>query len=95
MIFKRPSVIIIDSFYEEEQMRTSTPQSYTSVQGTKLFETGKAVQFRVESVANEPLDETKVEWFPLSQVKSMTTGNSDGTDTLEVADWLLRTKELI
>ena len=75
--------------------RTSTPTDYIKLTGTKLRETEKAVHFRVETVGTTELEENVTHWFPLSQLKSMTTATADGSDTIEVADWICRSKELV
>jgi hypothetical protein len=74
--------------------RTSATE-YIKLTGTKLRETEKAVHFRVEEVSGAVLDENVTHWFPISQIKSQTTGTADGKDHVEVAEWICRSKELI
>jgi hypothetical protein len=75
--------------------RTSATE-YIKLTGSKLRETEKAVHFRVINVANSDI-EPVTHWFPLSQIKSMTTSPDqlDDADTIEVADWICRSKELV
>jgi hypothetical protein len=40
-----------------------------TIEGTRLRETDKAVQFRIDSIRQEPIDPPKTEWFPFSQVR--------------------------
>jgi hypothetical protein len=64
--------------------------------GYRLKETDKAVQFQVETVDGEPLQEAKTEWFPLSQVESsQTTHTPDEMDTLTVSEWIVEQKGLV
>jgi hypothetical protein len=73
-----------------------TPTEYIKLTGTKLRETEKAVQFNVLKVQDEELEETVTHWFPFSQIKSQSTNpNVSGHDTISVADWICRSKELI
>ena len=60
-------------------------------------ETDKAVQFKVEEVNGLSLDEPKTFWFPLSQIKSLTHAAPDSlaADTVKVAEWILKNKELL
>lgn len=63
--------------------------SYTSVQGTVMRETEKAVYFRVESISASPID-PHVHWFPISRIaKRITDPNNEGTDTMMVESWLI------
>jgi hypothetical protein len=74
----------------------ATPTEYIKLTGTKLRETEKAIHFRVEEVDGmHNLDEPVTHWFPISQIKSQTTGTADGKDHVEVAEWICRSKELI
>ncbi len=70
--------------------------TYTQVTGTRLRETEKAVQFRIVTVGDRVLDESKTIWFPFSQIKSLDCDpHVNDTDTVEVADWILQKQELI
>ena len=68
-----------------------------AVTGQYLRETDKAVQFKVEEVNGLSLDEPKTFWFPLSQIKSLTHAAPDSlaADTVKVAEWILKNKELL
>lgn len=76
-------------------MRTAT--EYIKLTGTKLRETEKAIHFEVRKVGDADLQPHVIHWFPLSQIKSMTTtaDRLDGDDEIAVADWICRSKELI
>lgn len=63
--------------------------SYTSLQGTRIRETDKAVYFRVESISGSPVSHF-VHWFPISRTaRSTTNPDVDGTDTLVVESWIV------
>lgn len=67
-----------------------------TVEGTKIHESPKAILFELESISGTPLEEPIKTWFPLSQIRKMTTDkNAKGKDTLTVTEWILKTKELI
>lgn len=74
-----------------------TPTEYIKLTGQKLRETEKAVHFTVVRVAGSDI-EPVTHWFPISQIKSMTTSPPsemlDDADMIEVADWICRSKEL-
>lgn len=74
--------------------------------GYNLGETGKAVRFQCFKINGAPAfeEDSKTEWFPMSQVKSMTKvpasrrveGDSNGEmDELVVKEWILKAKEWI
>lgn len=70
--------------------------TYTQVTGTRLRETEKAVQFRIVKVGDRVLVDPVQCWFPFSQIQKMDYDpNSTDTDTVMVADWILKSKELI
>lgn len=75
----------------------ATPTEYIKLYGTKLRETEKAVHFTVDRVGTKDI-ESVTHWFPISQIKSMTTASDpvdDSDDMIEVADWICRSKELV
>ena len=63
----------------------------TTVKGTRLRETAKAVQFTVTHIGGKEI-EPKTEWFPFSQVNKSVTGKTDGEDWMQVSEWILRQK---
>jgi hypothetical protein len=73
----------------------ATPTEYIKLTGTLLRATEKAVHFRVEEVDGTVLEDPVTHWFPISQIKSQTTGDADGRDHIKVAEWLCRSKELV
>lgn len=74
----------------------ATPTEYIKLTGTKLRETEKAVHFRVEKVGDEDRVESITHWFPFSQISKQTyTPGEDGQDTVHVAEWICRQKELV
>jgi hypothetical protein len=74
-----------------------------TIEGTRLRETDKAVQFRIDSIRQEPIDPPKTEWFPFSQVRRSMTDKHTGEDTdrvsgvdyLVVTEWILQQKGLV
>lgn len=76
----------------------ANPTEYIKLTGTKLRETEKAVHFTVSKVSGSDIDPQVTHWFPISQIKSMTTASPDRVDEddmIEVADWICKSKELI
>ena len=68
----------------------------TTLKGTKLGETEKAIRFRVDSIANVAIDPPATHWFPLSQIRKMFTDpKSTGEDILLVTEWILLQKGLV
>lgn len=77
-------------------MATPTPQEHIKLTGTKLRETEKAVHFRVEMVGENALVDSVTHWFPFSQISKQTYNPSeDKQDTVHVAEWICRQKELV
>lgn len=70
-----------------------------TLQGYHLGETGKALRFQVLQINGDPLEdgESKTEWFPLSQVRSITRAaqGSGEMDNIKVTEWILTAKEMI
>ena len=75
----------------------NSPTEYIKLTGIKLRETEKAVHFEVRKVGDSDLQPHVIHWFPLSQIKSMTTAADrlDGDEEITVADWICKSKELI
>jgi hypothetical protein len=69
--------------------------SQFSLQGYILGESSKAIQFGIESINGLPLDEQNIQWFPLSQTKSIYRGSGDEQDCIVVSRWIMEQKELI
>jgi len=72
-------------------------QTYVTLQGYKIRETDKAVQFEIHEVAGDPLESPKKEWFPFSQMKSQTYNKTPGSndfDTITVTQWIAEQKDL-
>lgn len=66
----------------------TNPVSYTSIQGTIIRETERAVYFRVESISGSPIDNA-TSWFPISRMLKRVTGKDEGNDTMMVESWLI------
>lgn len=70
-----------------------------TLQGYHLGETGKALRFQVFQINGETFNdgEAKTEWFPLSQVRSITRAaqGSGEMDNIKVTEWILTAKEMI
>lgn len=63
--------------------------TYTSIKGTVLRESSKAVFFRVEEISGSPIEHAS-HWFPISRIEKRTTDPSkEGTDTLVLESWLI------
>jgi len=79
-------------------MSRESSDVYYKINGTIITETEKAVRFRIKGISDKMWAEHNfvTEWFPLSQIKSLTRVNSDSSDmdSLEVKEWILRTKGL-
>ncbi len=65
--------------------------------GKYLRETEKACQFLIETINGVETDDTVEvnQWFPYSQVVSITHGKLDEADTLVVSKWIMQQKELL
>ena len=74
----------------------SRHKTLITLTGTHIAESTKAIRFRVDKISGEPLPETKVEWFPFSQVEKITQNpDTTGEDTLVVSEWICKAKSLI
>lgn len=74
-------------------MRPNEP--VVTLRGTKLRETGKAAQFKIEYINDMPLEPSKTEWFPFSQISKMTHDPQESpSDTMIVSVWILGEKGL-
>jgi hypothetical protein len=66
-----------------------------TITGYHLGETERAVKFSIHAVAGEEID-PDVQWFPLSQIKSITRATQGSQrDTLVVKQWIARQKGLV
>jgi hypothetical protein len=81
-------------------VRTSTPENFITLSGTIGAETEKAILFTVHGVDSEEV-EPKKEWFPLSQVKSITRAavteaiEEQEEDVIVVKEWICKQKGLV
>lgn len=76
-------------------MTRATEVVYT-LTGTKVRETDKAILFRADSINDVPLDKSKQEWFPLSQIRKMFHDkNVSGSDYIIVSEWILSQKGML
>lgn len=67
----------------------ATPVSYTSIGGTVIRETEKAVYFRVETISGSSIDHL-VHWFPISRIsRRVTKPGVDGEDMIVVESWIV------
>ena len=67
-----------------------------TIVGNKLGESEKAIKFRVHEISGTLLDQTKTEWFPLSQIEKMFTDpNNINYDSMVVSEWILQQKGMI
>lgn len=74
---------------------TRAHDSVHTIAGHRMYETEKAVQFRIDAVSSVPLKVPRVEWFPFSQItKSFTDPASDCSDWLIVSGWILEQKNI-
>lgn len=65
------------------------PISYTTVRGTVIKETEKAVYFQVCEISGSPI-EVASEWFPLSRIeKRLTDPKHEQSDTMVIESWLI------
>lgn len=71
-------------------MRTARPTTYTTLSGTIIRETDKAMRFKVSDEMDHALA-GEAFWFPLSQLRQITRSET-GLDSISVADWLIETK---
>lgn len=72
------------------------PIAIVKIQGTKKRETNKAILFCVDSVNDKPIEKSKDEWFPRSQIISIHIDPMDaGNDIMVVKEWIAEMKGLI
>ena len=74
--------------------------AYHPVRGYILRETDKAVQMEVHEIsgisAADEDGENKSEWFPVSQLKSITRSRgASEQDEIMASDWILKAKDLL
>lgn len=68
----------------------ATPVSYTTLRGTRLRESEKAVLFEVHDISGAPLDKAHQSWFPISRIsKSLHDPDKPETDIIVVESWLV------
>ena len=76
--------------------RVYNQEIYYKLNGIIMAETAAAIKFRIKGIEGKlwAEDNFQTEWFPLSQVKSITRSqnNSPDLDSIEVKDWILKTK---
>lgn len=71
-------------------------ETLVTITGTHLRESPKAILFRIDQISAEPLEKSKEEWIPFSQIRKITTDSTtEGKDSLVVTEWILKQKELI
>lgn len=73
----------------------SRNQYFHTVKGTILGESEKAIKFSVIEVADTLVDPPSIEWFPFSQVETITRTKTKDTDELTASEWILQKKNLI
>lgn len=74
----------------------SRTEILSTVTGTWIAESTKAVRFKVTQVGAEVLETPVWEWFPQSQIRKLTKDPKIADqDTLVVTEWILRQKGLI
>lgn len=71
-------------------MRAAKPKTYSTLKGSILRETEKAIHFRIDMPGDLLHDETF--WFPISQMKRVKRSHSSDLDEIEIADWLIEQK---
>ena len=76
---------------------TPPPANHYSLQGYIRSESAKAIQFEIESINGNPIkSEETVQWFPLSQTKSIfRSSGSEEQDCIVVTTWIMEAKELV
>jgi hypothetical protein len=85
-----------EQFYSKGNNFMAQVKDYVDVIGTHCGESAKAVKFLVHTVASEPIDPPKSEWFPFSQVdKIFRDPSTVGQDTITVSKWILGQKGLM
>ena len=76
--------------------RASAAEKYVTIEGYHLGETEKAVRFSIHVVEGKEMIDKKTEWFPLSQIKSITRSTETGElDMLVVKEWIAQQKNLV
>lgn len=72
----------------------SRSSKYHAVEGYIHRDTDKAIHLEVVTIDGIPVEESKKEWFPISQCQSITRQpkGSQEMDRAEVSAWILSTK---
>lgn len=69
--------------------------TYTTLTGTILADTGKAIKLKIDKVSDTPLTESHTAWIPVSQISKMFKDpNQTGADWVMAAEWLVKKMEL-
>jgi hypothetical protein len=69
--------------------------TYITIRGQIGRETDKAIQFTVQAIGNDDIEEEPTEWFPLSQVEKIWRNKGTTPDEMQVSEWILKAKGLI
>lgn len=76
--------------FQELEIMSRGPTTYTILQGSIIRETEKAVRFKIEMPGHFLDDEAF--WFPLSQLLKISRSHSQELDEIECPDWLIEAK---
>ena len=69
--------------------------TYTTLTGTILADTGKAIKLQIDRLGDNPLTESHTAWIPVSQISKMFKDpNQTGADWVMAAEWLVKKMEL-
>lgn len=77
------------------------PTKYATVEGYNLGESALAIRFECHTVNGRQVEtesghNIQIEWFPLSQIKSLyKAADAMEMDNIQVAEWLLQKKDLL
>ncbi len=92
-------------FPPEYNLMTRPEEPIHKISGKHLGESAKAVRFEIHQINGRDTTFTdnfgdpirKTEWFPFSQVKSISTQapSSDELDEIQVKEWILKQKGLL
>lgn len=70
--------------------------TYTTLTGTILADTGKAIKLKIDKVGDATLESSITHWIPISQIPKMFKDpNETGADWVMATEWICKTKELI
>ncbi len=89
----------VDHVIKEADHRKTIREKRHTVHGYIHRQTEKAVLFEVIKVNDVPAvpvgSEGKKEWFPISQIDTISDRNGSEHDYIVVTDWIARTKGII